>query len=185
MSLARANSEKFGIRRVTCLLAPNYFPVSSGILREMFEDAFPADEYDALVMDVGDWAARALKEPPHEECILCIDLYSQVVSTILGGITGYDYLAPTCFVGEEHKLFLPVRRPDYGDVEKDLINPTSAIQAVASILRLKGLGKEAAAVMDSLTDAYLNNRRTPDLGGSLTTEQFTDVIIENIQSRLA
>ena len=186
MQLARANNDKYGIKRISCLLKTDFFPLSSGMFRESFESTFPAEEYETQIMNVGDWAAKAMKEPPQDQCVLCVDLYSQIAAGILGSVTGFGYLAPTCFVGEEYRLYMPLRRPDYDDtVEAQHVNPTAVIQSVASMLRLSGLDKEGAIVRDSLTDTYLENKRTPDLGGTLTAEQFTDAVIEHIQSRLA
>jgi isocitrate/isopropylmalate dehydrogenase len=186
MRLARENNDKYGVKKVSCLIKDDFFPLSSGMFKERFEAHFPSDQFDTTIMNVVDWATRSIKYPPEEQCILCVDLYSQIVAGVLGGVTGYDYLAPTCFVGDEYRMYKPCKKPDYDDImEVGFINPTAAISSISSILSHLGLEDEAHAVMDSLTDAYLNNRRTPDVGGSLTTEQFTDVIIENIKSRLA
>lgn len=186
MALARANNDRHGIKRISCLLKTDFFPLSSNMFRESFEANFPSEEFETTIMNVGDWAARVVKHPPQEQCILCVDLYSQIVAGVLGGVTGYSYLAPTCYIGEEYRLYKPSKKPKYDDItELEFINPTSAISSVASVLRVHGLDREARIVRDSLTDAYVNGRRTPDVGGGLTTEQFTDVVIEYIQSRLA
>ncbi|MBQ7621144.1 MAG: hypothetical protein IJV02_01860 [Candidatus Methanomethylophilaceae archaeon] len=186
MQLARANNDRYGIKRISCLLKSDFFPLSSNMFKESFESTFPADEYETEILNVGEWTAKAVKSPPQEQCVLCVDLYNEIAAGILGGITGYSYLTPTCFVGEQYKLYMPSRRPEYDDItEGEFINPTSAIQSVASILRQSGLDKEAFVVRDSLIDAYMDNKRTPDLGGDLTTVQFTDMVVENIQSRLA
>lgn len=109
-----------------------------------------------------------------------MDLYSQVVASILGGVTGFNHLAPKYFVGSEYTLFKPCNKPSYDNVEDAYANPTSAIMSVGIVLRRFGKNEEAQAVIQAVKDAYAAGERTSDVGGSLSASEFADKVIGHL-----
>jgi isocitrate/isopropylmalate dehydrogenase len=181
MTLALSDVEMRKLSRISCLIRDDFFPVSSGMFKESFETIFTTDKYETTVLNVKDWAAHAFKFPSNAQCIICVDLYNQVVAGVLGGLTGYDHLGPLYFKGDDYTLFRPCNKPSYGDtIESGYENPTSAIMSVATYLASIGLKNESADIMKALTETYIAMERTPDVGGTLTNEEFTNKVLSRI-----
>ncbi len=43
-----------------------------------------------------------------------------------------------------------------------------------------GRPKEASAIIEALIETYAAGERTPDVGGDLTTEEFTDRVVSHL-----
>lgn len=62
-----------------------------------------------------------------------------------------------------------------------IANPIGMIMSAAMLLRHSlGLEAEARAVESAVNTAIADGERTPDLGGTHTTESITEKIIENL-----
>ena len=184
IKLALSDVEARELKKITCLIRSDFYPISSEKFKETFESMFSEKDYETRVMNVKDWAARISKDPGHDQCIICIDLYSHVVAGFLGGLTGYDHLNPTCYMGDEYKMYQPRHKALVGGLREGYVNPTSFILSAADILRDFNMTKESDAVVEAVRQTYLANERTPDVGGSLTTTGFTARILDrlNIQN---
>src|SRR3954467_8206258 len=73
---------------------------------------------------------------------------------------------------------------------KDIANPMAMILAAAALLHYAGeLGTEGAhqasrAVYESVLEATATGVRTPDLGGSATTSEFTTEVISRVRTKI-
>jgi isocitrate/isopropylmalate dehydrogenase len=73
---------------------------------------------------------------------------------------------------------------------KDIANPMAMILAVAALLHYAGeLGTEGAeqasrAIYESVLEATATGIRTPDLGGSATTSEFTTEVISRVRTKI-
>ena len=60
---------------------------------------------------------------------------------------------------------------------KGIANPAATLRSVALMLE-HGLGRpEEARALDAAVDRALETTPTPDLGGSATTDEFTDAVL--------
>ena len=181
MTLALSDVETRKLEKISCLIRDDFFPMSSDMFRESFESIFSSDIYKTKVINVREWAAHAIKFPGEEQCIVCVDLYNQVVAGILGGLTGYDHLGPLYFAGNDYILYKPCNKPTYDETIKEgYENPTSAIISASIMLRNFGLKNECDDIMNALCDTYAAKKRTPDVNGDLTNEEFTNEIIDRL-----
>jgi len=180
MSLALSDVEIRKLERVTCLRRPDFFPISSGMFADTFQTMFPADVYETRILNVKDWASHLLKTPSLDQCIICVDMYSHVVSGMLGGLTGYDHLCPTCYIGDEYRLYQPRHKATIEGLEDKYINPTASILSSATILRDLGLKDEAESIVNAVKETYVAGERCPDVGGNLTTDEFVEKIISRV-----
>lgn len=181
MEVALANVRARGFERISCLVRSDFYPVSSAMFKETFEYLFTNQLFQTRVMNVKDWAARVSKDPTHDQCIICIDLYSHVVAGFLGGLAGYDHLYPTCYIGDKYRLYQPRHKSTIDNVDETHINPTSFILSTANILWNVGMKTESLKVSNAVRSTYMAGDRTPDVGGTLTTEEFTKKVIDRIE----
>jgi len=179
MNKALSDVEIRKLTRIACLERSDFFPQCSSMFRETFDSLFASDEYTVRHMNVADWMTHVVKDPLRDSCIVCIDLYSVVVDGVLCGLSGFNHISPTCYVGDEYAMYKPcdvVTIPN----ENKYANPTSAIMSISTILHNLNLNDEAKIVSDALSETYRNNERTPDVGGTLTTKEFTECVISRI-----
>ena len=180
INIALKDIEHRRLKNVICLTREDFFPISSGMFIEAFDNIFTSDEFEIRKMNVKDWMSRIFKDPKHDDCIICVDLYNQIVAGILSGMTGNENLFPTVYRGDQYSLYEPNFYPDVPGFNSANPNPTSAIIATSAIMSYLGMDREADEIIDALCDCYANMQRTPDVGGSLTTEEFTDKIISHL-----
>ena len=80
-------------------------------------------------------------------------------------------------MGEVYKMYEPSQYPTYENLEPEFANPTSSILSASMILKDIGLQEDADRITNALMEAYSRKERTPEVGGKLTTEEFTDKVI--------
>lgn len=180
MARALSDIELSGKKRVVCVTQDSIFPESSAMFSEAFDSLFGASDFHTEHRNVQYWASRFVRDPLEFDYIICADLYSNVVGGMLAGMTGGNRLTPVAYVGESCNLIVPGMYRTFEDVPKGYANPTSAIKSVAMSLFDMGLKDEAIRIMDALIETYSAGERTPDAGGTLTTEAFTDRVVARI-----
>lgn len=180
MARALSDMEISGKEKVVCVTQDSIFPESSAMFSEAFDSLFDQQSLTTEHRNVQYWASRFVRDPLEFDYIVCADLYSSVVAGMLSGLTGGNRLTPITFAGEGCNLIVPGGYRTFGDVPDCYANPTSAIKAVAFSLSDMGLRREAESIINALSETYAAGERTPDAGGDLTTEAFTDRVVSRI-----
>jgi tartrate dehydrogenase/decarboxylase/D-malate dehydrogenase len=107
-----------------------------------------------------------------------------VGSNLFGGITGSLGLNPSANLDPERRnpsLFEPVHGSAPDIAGKGIANPTGSILSAAMMLEWLGENKAAAIVRAAVERTFANGCLTPDLGGKLTTTQFTDALVQRLR----
>ena len=180
MARALTDLELSGKGSVVCVTQDTLFPDSSNMFSETFDSLFDPAAFRTDHRNVQYWASKFVRDPKEFDYVVCADLYSNVAAGIMAGMTGGNRLSPIAYVGEGCNLIVPGLYKTFEDVPKGYANPTSAISAAAMALFDMGRRDEALSIVRALTDTYGAGERTPDVGGTLTTEQFTDCVLSRI-----
>lgn len=176
MAAAKRYAEQSGRSRVACVTS-DMFPESSSMFRECAASMF-REPFQLVNEDMHRWAAFAVRDPSRYDTVVAVDLYGRVAGGVLAGLTGGNHLSPNVFVGDGRVL------AEAGCIkcgaDEEYANPTAMI--IGGYMALFGMGrqKEAEAVMDALCECYRAGDRTPDVGGTLTTEEFTAAVVRRI-----
>ncbi len=177
MAKAMSMTEMAHRNRVTCITSDS-FPESSAMFRDCFNDIFGTGEFELRDEPIHRWSAFVTRDPSEYEAMVCVDLYGKVVGGVLAGLTGGNHISPNTYVGDD--FFLSESGAPQEHVEPGFANPTSMIISGYMALYNMGRTKEANAVMNSLCEAYQAGERTPDMGGTLSTDEFTERVIRRI-----
>lgn len=180
MARALSDMELSGKGSVVCITQDNIFPDSSTMFSEAFDSLFPSDVFRTEHRNVEYWALKFVRNPLEFDYIICADLYSNVTGGMLAGLSGGNRLTPITYVGENCNLFVPGLYKTFEDVPRGYSNPTSAIKCASKALFDMGRTKEASAIIEALIETYAAGERTPDVGGDLTTEEFTDRVVSRL-----
>lgn len=68
--------------------------------------------------------------------------------------------------------------PDIADRVPSIANPIASIRSAALMLEFMGYVEPAARIYDAVDDAIRKGSVTPDLGGKMSTDEVTDVILK-------
>jgi tartrate dehydrogenase/decarboxylase / D-malate dehydrogenase len=168
--ITKSNAQRYAYvlwDRVLAELAPHYRDVES----------------DKLHIDA---ATLELVRRPHTfDVIVGSNLFGDILSDLTGGVTGSLGLNPSANLDPERRgpsLFEPVHGSAPDIAGKGIANPIGAILSAAMMLDWLGETQAGAAVRAAVERALAAGHLTPDLGGTLTTQQMTARIMERLVS---
>ncbi|NYT12396.1 MAG: isocitrate/isopropylmalate dehydrogenase family protein [Methanomassiliicoccales archaeon] len=169
-----------GRRSMTCVHKANVIRRSDGLFRDIFLQEMRSSPLEAREMLVDACAAAMISHPEKLDCIVTLNLYGDILSDEGAALVGGLGLAPSANIGEDLAIFEPVHGSAPDIAGKGIANPVASILSAVMMLRYLGMHKEAELMECSLSNAVRAGRRTPDIGGNLTTDEFTDEIIRRM-----
>ncbi|MFB6604826.1 tartrate dehydrogenase [Streptomyces noursei] len=137
--------------------------------------AWEQEHVDAL-------AAKLVLEPARYDVIVASNLFGDVLSDLAAAVAGSIGIAPAANLNPERafpSMFEPVHGSAPDIAGRGVANPLGAIWSAA--LMLDHLGHRAAAGDVTHAIATLlatTDVRTPDLGGTASTEHFTEALLQ-------
>jgi isocitrate dehydrogenase (NAD+) len=170
-------------KRITVGHKANIMKFSDGVFLSTALEV--AEEYPDLHVDemqADEMAMWLAWEPQVMDVLLLPNLYGDIISDLCAGLVGGLGLAAGANIGWEYAVFEPVHGSAPDIAGKGIANPTAMILSAAMLLW--HIGQDAAGTaIDSAVEAVLEEgtTRTPDMGGTATTEAMA----EAIASRLA
>ncbi|MEO1471205.1 MAG: isocitrate/isopropylmalate dehydrogenase family protein [Pseudomonadota bacterium] len=176
--LARAH----GRRRVTAIHKGNVMRVSDGLFLDTCRAVaarYPGIAYEEMLVDAA--AALMVRHPGRFDVVLATNMFGDILSDLASELAGGLGLAASLNVGERHAMAQAQHGSAPDIAGQNVANPTSLIASTAMLLDHLGRG-EAAQAINTALDACLasSETRTPDLGGTLSTTAFTDMICRHI-----
>ena len=176
--LARREERK----RITGVHKANIMKLSDGLCLECTHkvaEEYPEIKADDIIVDTA--SMQLVMRPEQFDILLCENLYGDIVSDLCAGLIGGLGLVPGANIGEKGAVFEAVHDSAPDIAGKGFANPTALLQS--AILMLQHIGERAAA--DKIESAMLKTFedgkvRTRDIGGTASTDEFADAIIEKM-----
>ena len=134
--------------------------------------------YETELMDA--LATKLLLDPTEYDVIVCPNLAGDVLSDLAAGLVGGLGLLPSANVGAENALFEPVHGTAPDIAGEGVANPAAAILSAAMLLAHLGHEGAAADVRSAVERVLDEGPRTPDLGGTATTDEVADAVISRL-----
>jgi 3-isopropylmalate dehydrogenase len=135
-------------------------------------------DYDDALMDA--LAMHLLLRPEEYGVVICPNLAGDMLSDLAAGLVGGLGLLPSANVGDDNALFEPVHGSAPDIAGEGIANPAATVLSGAMLLEHLGYGDEAAAVRGAVEGVLESGPRTPDLGGSASTEDVTAAIVDEL-----
>ncbi|MBE6499291.1 MAG: NAD-dependent isocitrate dehydrogenase [Methanobrevibacter thaueri] len=168
--------------KVTGVHKANVLKKTDGLFREIFYEV--ANDYPDIATEdfyVDATAMYLITQPENFEVIVTTNLFGDILSDEGAGLVGGLGLIPSANIGEDAALFEPVHGSAPDIAGKGIANPIAMMLSAIMMLRYLGENQNADkfenAILKVLTDA---NILTSDLGGSATTSELTNEIINNL-----
>jgi isocitrate dehydrogenase (NAD+) len=122
---------------------------------------------------------RLVREPAVYDVLLLPNLYGDIISDLCAGLVGGLGLAAGANLGWEYAVFEPVHGSAPDIAGRGVANPIAMILSGAMLLRHLHEAAAATAV-ERAVDRLLErgDARTPDLGGTSSTEEVAAAIEE-------
>lgn len=175
VALAQARKRR---KRLAVVHKANVLPLTSGMFLETVMDVakeYPDVETYDIIVDAA--AMKLVRDPESFDVLVSTNLFGDILSDLMAGLTGGLGIAPSANVGERYAIFEPVHGSAPDIAGRGISNPTATMLTAAMMLDHLGL-RDAAANIDAAIDKVLvSGPVTADLGGKATTEEFTDAVI--------
>jgi len=171
-------------KRVTAVHKANIMKLSDGLFLDCFRRV--ASEYPEIQADdriVDNMCMQLVMSPEKWDVLLMENLYGDIVSDLCAGLVGGLGVVPGGNIGLDVAVFEAVHGSAPDIAGQDLANPLALIRS--GIMMLYHLHKDEVAerVRAALREVIVKQGiRTRDLGGEATTTQFTDAIVEAVES---
>ncbi|MCR6483688.1 tartrate dehydrogenase [Amycolatopsis sp. OK19-0408] len=137
-----------------------------------------AEHIDAL-------CAKVVLDPARFDVVVASNLFGDILSDLAAAVAGSIGIAPAANLnpeGEFPSMFEPVHGSAPDIAGRGIANPLGAIGTAAMLLDHLGHAEAAAEVEQAIGDVLAHTRvRTPDLGGTATTETFTKAVLEALR----
>jgi isocitrate dehydrogenase (NAD+) len=178
---ARTNGRK----KITLVHKANIMKITDGLFLRSFEEVakdYPDIKAEDRIVDA--LCMHLVMDPTKFDMLLLGNLFGDIVSDLAAGLVGGLGMVPGANIGDGYAVFEAVHGTAPDIAGKGLANPTAVL--FSSLLMLRHLGEEEAA--DRIWKAVvltlaIGKHRTRDLGGTLSTQQYTDELIKEIKSR--
>jgi isocitrate dehydrogenase (NAD+) len=134
-------------------------------------------------MEIDQLSMRLVREPAEFDVLLLPNLYGDIISDLCAGLVGGLGLAAGANLGWEYAVFEPVHGSAPDIAGRGVANPIAMILSGAMLLR--HLHETAAATaVERAVDRVLErgDARTPDLGGTSSTDQVAATLVEELSA---
>ena len=128
-------------------------------------------------------AMNLIRNPEEFDVILTTNLYGDILSDEASQVVGGLGLGAAANIGESFALFEPVHGAAFDIAGKNLANPSSILLSTKMMLEWladkyddKGAFKEGQRIEAAMIMMLKKNRKTKDIGGKLTTTEFTKLL---------
>ena len=133
---------------------------------------------DEELMDA--FATKLPLNPTQYDVVVCGNLAGDVLSDLAAGLVGGLGLLPSANVGHDNALFEPVHGTAPDIAGEGVANPTAAILSAAMLVEYLGYVDDGQRIRDAVENVLRDGPRTGDLGGSATTGEVTDAVIDRL-----
>jgi 3-isopropylmalate dehydrogenase len=126
-----------------------------------------------------------IRNPNDYDIILTTNMFGDILSDEALQVAGSIGMGPAGNIGDDFGLFEPAHGAAFDIAGKNIANPSSIL--LSSKLMLEWLGgkrsdrgaiREAQRVENAIRSMLSSNRRTIDIGGDMSTVEFTNAVID-------
>ena len=151
------------------------------IAREVAAD-FPDVTWDKMLVDA--MTVRMTLDPKSLDTIVATNLHADILSDLAAALAGSIGIAPTANLnpeGDYPSMFEPIHGSAFDIAGRGIANPVGTFWSAAMMLEHLGEPDAAARLMRAIEHVTGNpDLHTPDLGGTASTIQVTDAVVNAI-----
>lgn len=169
-------------RHEVCVVTKaNIMKLSDGLFLDTFRkvsEQYPQIKAREILVD--NLCMQLVQDPTRFDVLVLPNLYGDIVSDLTAGLIGGLGVAQGANIGLDCAVFEPVHgsAPDIKGQNK--ANPTALLMSAIEMLKYIDENSYAEKIEKALFKTLSEGFKTQDLGGTLSTTEFTDKIISNL-----
>ena len=171
-----------GREKVTLVHKANILKFSQGLFLDvgrMVAREYAGVQFTEMIVDAA--AMNLVLHPEKFDVIVTTNLFGDILSDQISGLVGGLGLAPGANIGQGCAIFEAVHGTAPDIAGKGVANPGALILAACMMLDYMTDGERAARIRTALEAVIREGTHTTgDLGGTASTDQFTDAIIARL-----
>ena len=175
-------ARKHGRKKVTLVHKANILKNSQGLFLDvgrMVAREYSDIEFTEVIVDA--MAMNLVLKPERYDVIVTTNLFGDILSDLISGLVGGLGLAPGANIGLGGAIFEAVHGTAPDIAGKGIANPGALILAACMMLEYMNDDERALRIRNALEQTIQEGRTvTRDLGGTASTDQFTDAIIARL-----
>jgi isocitrate dehydrogenase (NAD+) len=169
-----------GRKKVTLAHKANILKYTQGLFldigRDMAIEYEGRVEFEDVIIDAA--AMRLVMDPYRFDVIVTENMFGDILSDLMAGLVGGLGLAPGGNIGKKASIFEAVHGSAPDIAGRGIANPSSLLLSAIMMLDHLEMREPASRIRNALVETVQQrDSLTPDLGGSGTTDSFTDAII--------
>jgi tartrate dehydrogenase/decarboxylase / D-malate dehydrogenase len=144
---------------------------------------FPDVTWDKMLVDA--MTVRMTLKPRSLDTIVATNLQADILSDLAGALAGSLGVAPTANIDPERRfpsMFEPIHGSAFDITGQGIANPVASFWTAAQMLDHLGEADVAARLMRAVEQVSGAGITTPDVGGTATTQEVTDAVIDAIRT---
>lgn len=169
-------------RKEVCVVTKaNIMKLSDGLFLECFREV--AKEYSKIATReilVDNLCMQLVQKPEQFDVLVLPNLYGDIVSDLCAGLIGGLGVAQGANIGLDYAVFEPVHGSAPDIKEQNKANPTALLLSAVEMLKYIGENVYAEKIEKALFKTLEQGKCTGDLGGTLSTTEFTEAVIKNL-----
>ena len=173
---------KHGRKKVTLVHKANILKFSQGLFLDvgrLVAREYAGIQFTEMIVDAA--AMNLVLHPEKFDVVVTTNLFGDILSDQISGLVGGLGLAPGANIGQGCAIFEAVHGTAPDIAGKGVANPGALILAACMMLEYMTDGERAANIRNALESVIREGTHTTgDLGGSASTDQFTDAIIARL-----
>jgi tartrate dehydrogenase/decarboxylase/D-malate dehydrogenase len=144
---------------------------------------FPGVTWDKMLVDA--MTMRMVMRPATIDTVVATNLHADILSDLAAALAGSLGIAPTANLNPERRfpsMFEPIHGSAFDITGKGIANPVGTFWSATMMLEHLGQKVAAGRLMRAIEKVTADPAlHTPDLGGSATTRQVTDAVVDAIR----
>ncbi len=175
-------AEKHGRKKVTLVHKANILKNSQGLFLDvgrMVAREYATIEFQEVIVDA--MAMNLVLHPERFDVIVTTNLFGDILSDLISGLVGGLGLAPGANIGLGGAIFEAVHGTAPDIAGKGIANPGALMLAACMMLDYLCDEPRAERLRKAIEETIREGKTvTRDLGGTASTDQFTDAIIARL-----
>ena len=168
-------------RRLTSVDKANVLDTSRMWRRVVGEVAADYPDVEVGHMLVDNAAMQLASRPEQFDVLVMENMFGDILSDLAAAVTGGLGLAPSASLGDNGPgIFEPVHGSAPDIAGSGIANPAAMLRSAALLLEHALAMPEEARRLERAVEVAMRERPTPDLGGTATTTEFGDAVLEQL-----
>ena len=171
-------------RRVHCIHKANIMKLSDGLFLRCARNIskeYPEITYGEHIVD--NTCMQLVTNPYQYDVLVLENLYGDIISDLCAAFVGGLGLVPGANYGDGCAIFEAVHGSAPDIAGRNIANPTALLRSGVLMLRYFGETEAANRIRSAVEKVYRSKeKRTRDVGGTATTSEYADAVIEAMQA---